>query len=100
MNSPESPIFLKSKLAFGLFQAQKHIREKDEVILVEGYFDVLALHAAGFENVVATCGTSLTPDHLHAVQSLRQAGHRSFSMAIRRGSPPPSARWKSVSITV
>jgi DNA primase len=64
MNSPESPIFQKSKLAFGLFQAQKHIREKDELILVEGYFDVLALHAAGFENVVATCGTSLTPDHL------------------------------------
>jgi DNA primase len=64
MNSPESSVFQKSRLAFGLFQAQKHIREKDEVILVEGYFDVLALHAAGFENVVATCGTSLTPDHL------------------------------------
>lgn len=64
MNSPESPVFQKSKLAFGLFQAQKHIREKDELILVEGYFDVLALHAAGFENVVATCGTSLTPEHL------------------------------------
>jgi DNA primase len=64
MNSPESPVFQKGKLAFGLFQAQKHIREKDELILVEGYFDVLALHAAGFENVVATCGTSITPDHL------------------------------------
>jgi DNA primase len=64
MNSPESPIFQKSKLAFGLFQAQKHVRETDELILVEGYFDVIALHAAGFENVVATCGTSLTPDHL------------------------------------
>ncbi len=65
MNSPESPLFQKSKLVFGLYQAQKHIREKDEVILVEGYFDVAALHAAGFRNVVATCGTSLTPDHLH-----------------------------------
>lgn len=64
MNSPESPVFQKSKLAFGLFQAQKHVRESDELILVEGYFDVLALHAAGFENVVATCGTSLTPEHL------------------------------------
>ncbi len=64
MNSPESFTYQKSKLAFGLFQAQKHIREKDEVILVEGYFDVLALHAAGFENVVATCGTALTSDHL------------------------------------
>ncbi len=64
LNSSESLLFLKSKLAYGMFQAQKHIREKDEVILVEGYFDVLALHAAGFQNVVATCGTSLTEDHL------------------------------------
>ncbi len=64
MNSPESPIFQKSKLVFGLYQAQKHIREVDEVIIVEGYFDVVALHAGGFRNVVATCGTSLTPEHL------------------------------------
>lgn len=64
LNSPESPIFHKGKLAFGLYQAQKYIREKDEVILVEGYFDVMALHAAGFRNAVATCGTALTPDHL------------------------------------
>jgi DNA primase len=64
MNSVESPIFHKSKIAYGMYQAQKHIREKDEVILVEGYFDVIALHAAGFQNVVATCGTALTADHL------------------------------------
>jgi DNA primase len=64
LNSSESMLFLKSKLAYGMFQAQKHIREKDEVILVEGYFDVLALHAGGFQNAVATCGTSLTEDHL------------------------------------
>jgi DNA primase len=64
LNSSESLLFQKSKIAYGLFQAQKHIREKDEVILVEGYFDVLALHAAGFQNAVATCGTSLTEDHL------------------------------------
>ena len=64
LNSQESFLFHKSKVAFGMFQAQKHLREKRELILVEGYFDVIALHAAGFENVVATCGTSLTPDHL------------------------------------
>ncbi len=64
LNSPESFIFQKSKLVYGLYQAQKHIREKDEVLLVEGYFDVLALHAAGFPNAVASCGTSLTPEHL------------------------------------
>jgi len=64
LNSSESQLFLKSKIAYGLFQAQKHIREKDEVILVEGYFDVLALHAGGFQNAVATCGTALTEDHI------------------------------------
>lgn len=64
LNSSESMVFQKSKLAFGLYQAQRYIREMDEVILVEGYFDVLAMHGAGFKNAVATCGTSLTPDHL------------------------------------
>jgi len=64
LNSPESPLFQKSKLAFGLYQAQKHIRELDHVILVEGYFDVLALNAAGFQNGVASCGTALSQEHL------------------------------------
>lgn len=68
LNSSESQLFQKSKLLYGLFQAQKHIREKDEVILVEGYFDVLALHQGGFTNVVATCGTSLTPEHLNLLK--------------------------------
>jgi DNA primase len=68
LNSPDSPVFQKSKLAFGLFQAQKHIREADETILVEGYFDVLALHEAGFENTVAVCGTSLTREHIRIFQ--------------------------------
>ncbi len=64
LNSPDSLLFQKNRLVFGLYQAQKHIREKDEVILVEGYFDVLALHAAGFQNAVAVCGTALSPEHL------------------------------------
>lgn len=64
LNSPESMLFYKNKLLFGLYQAQKHIRERDVAIIVEGYFDVTAMHAAGFTNAVATCGTSLTPDHL------------------------------------
>ncbi|MBI2712205.1 MAG: DNA primase [Bdellovibrio sp.] len=64
LNSPESIVFHKSRLIFGLYQAQKFVRELDQVILVEGYFDVLAMHCAGFQNVVSTCGTALTPDHL------------------------------------
>lgn len=70
LNSSESLVFHKSKLLYGLFQAQKHIREKEEVILVEGYFDVLALYAAGIKNVVATCGTSLTHEHLDILKKL------------------------------
>ncbi|MDR3607937.1 MAG: DNA primase [Oligoflexia bacterium] len=64
LNSRESFLFKKSEIAYGLFQAQKHVREHDEIIIVEGYFDVIALHTAGFQNVVATCGTSLTAKHL------------------------------------
>lgn len=64
LNSRESAWFHKSKVLFGLFQAQKHIREQDAAILVEGYFDVVALHRAGFQNAVATCGTAMTADHL------------------------------------
>jgi DNA primase len=70
LNSSESFVFRKSKVAYGLFQAQKHIREQDEIILVEGYFDVLGLHAGGFENAVATCGTALTIDHLNIFKRL------------------------------
>jgi DNA primase len=70
LNSSDSLIFQKSKLAFGLYQAQKYIREQDEIILVEGYFDVLVMWAAGFRNVVATCGTSLTLDHLSLFKRL------------------------------
>ena len=70
LNSSESFVFRKSKVAYGLFQAQKHIREQDEILLVEGYFDVLGLHAGGFENAVATCGTALTVDHLQIFKRL------------------------------
>jgi DNA primase len=70
LNSSESFVFKKGKVAYGLYQAQKHIRETDEIILVEGYFDVLGLHAGGFENAVATCGTALTLDHIHAFRRI------------------------------
>lgn len=68
LNSPDSFIFKKGKLLFGLYQAKKYIREQNQVIFVEGFFDVLALHRAGMKNVVATCGTSLTVDHLRLVK--------------------------------
>ncbi len=63
INSPESPIYHKGRVLYGFSQARETMRKSDEVIVVEGYFDLLALHRAGFANVVATCGTALTEDH-------------------------------------
>lgn len=63
INSPESPIYHKGRILFGLYQARQAMRQSGEVLLVEGYFDQLALYRVGFPQVVATCGTALTVDH-------------------------------------
>jgi DNA primase len=63
LNSPQSDIFDKSRLLFGLYQAEKAIREKDFAILVEGYFDQITLYQYGFQNTVATLGTAFTEFH-------------------------------------
>ena len=63
INSPESPIYHKGRVLFGFYQARQTMRQSGEVILVEGYFDQLALFRAGFPQAVATCGTALTGDH-------------------------------------
>jgi DNA primase len=60
INSPESPIYTKGEHLFGLYQARQAIRQKDEAVLVEGNFDVVALHARGIQNVVAPLGTAFT----------------------------------------
>ncbi|MDP8305258.1 MAG: DNA primase [Candidatus Chlorobium antarcticum] len=60
LNSPESPLFEKSKLLYGLHAAKQEIRRSETAILVEGYMDVIALHQAGLQSAVASCGTSLT----------------------------------------
>lgn len=63
INSPESPVYHKSATLYGLYQARDAMRHSNEAIVVEGYFDVLALHRAGFSQAVATCGTALTVEH-------------------------------------
>jgi len=63
INSPESPLYHKSAVMFGLDMALPAIRTENSVIIVEGYFDHLALYRAGIRNVVATCGTALTTTH-------------------------------------
>jgi len=68
INSPESPIYHKGQVLFGLYQARQAMRRSGEVLLVEGYFDQLALYRAGFPQVVATCGTALTLDHVRLLK--------------------------------
>jgi len=68
INSPETDIYLKSKVLYGAYQARKAIREKDECILVEGYTDVISLHQAGIENVVASSGTALTVEQIGLIK--------------------------------
>lgn len=67
VNSPESDIYHKSNVLYGLYHAKKAIREFDNCYLVEGYADVLAVHQAGIENVVASSGTSLTTEQIRLI---------------------------------
>jgi len=68
LNSPETPVFTKGRLLYGLDRARKAIRLADQVVIVEGYLDVIALHQAGFENVVSPMGTALTEEQLHLLK--------------------------------
>ncbi len=63
INSPETEVYHKGQVLYGLYQARDAMRHSNEALVVEGYFDVLALHRAGFAEAVATCGTALTADH-------------------------------------
>jgi DNA primase len=67
VNSPESPIYHKSDVLYGMFQAKQAIRQEDVCYLVEGYLDVLSLHQGGIENVVASSGTSLTENQIKLI---------------------------------
>lgn len=64
LNSPQGPLFDKSRLLYGLDAARRAIRETETAVIVEGYMDVLQAHQAGFSNVVAQMGTALTEDQL------------------------------------
>ena len=68
INTPENEIYIKSKILYGSWFARQAIDKADECLLVEGYTDVVSLHQAGIENVVASGGTSLTPDQLRLVR--------------------------------
>jgi DNA primase len=88
MNSPETPLFSKSRLLYGLDRARKPIRTANQAVIVEGYLDVIALHQAGFENVVSPMGTSLTEDQLRLLKK--------FSRRIVLALDPDAAGQKAV----
>ena len=68
INTPENEIYVKSKILYGSYFARQAIDKADECLLVEGYTDVVSLHQAGIENVVASGGTSLTQDQLRLIK--------------------------------
>jgi DNA primase len=70
LNSSETPLFNKSAAIFGLYQAARAIQKEGLAVVTEGYTDVIACHQAGFENVVATLGTALTPAHAGLLRRL------------------------------
>lgn len=88
LNSPETPIFSKGRLLYGLDRARKPIRAADQAVIVEGYLDVIALHQAGYENVVSPMGTALTEDQLRLLKR--------FTRRIVLALDPDSAGQKAV----
>lgn len=99
LNSPESASFRKSETLYGLYEARHAARNSDRLIVVEGYFDVLQLVQAGFDNVVATMGTALTSAHARLVRRFvrecvvlfdgdaagQRAAERAFGICVEAG---------------
>lgn len=78
VNSPENPVYHKSSTLFGLDRARKHIKDQDAVVLVEGNFDVVMAQEAGLSNVIATCGTALTEEHMRLLKRITSNFYLSF----------------------
>ncbi len=72
LNSPESDVYHKSKILYGIYQAKNAIRQTDNCFLVEGYMDVVSLYQAGVHNVVASSGTSLTREQIQLIRRFTQ----------------------------
>lgn len=74
LNTPETPIFKKSRLLYGIDRARRDIAREREVVVVEGYTDVMACHLSGVVTAVATCGTSFGSDHVKVLRRLLHSG--------------------------
>lgn len=104
LNSPETPVFLKKRLLYGLSEAREPIRRRERVIVVEGYFDHLALLMADMEEAVATMGTALTPEQAEKLRRLSPHivlcydGDSAGRAAVRGALPHLLAQGLSVSV--
>jgi DNA primase len=78
LNSPETPLYKKSRVLYGVPQARADIVRAGEVLICEGYTDVMALHQAGFGNAVATCGTAVGLEHLKLISRYAQRAVLAF----------------------
>lgn len=78
LNSPETPVYSKSRSLYGLDRARQKCREMKAVYVVEGYFDLLSMHQFGIENTVATLGTSLTDDHVRILKGFVGEGGKAI----------------------
>ncbi|PID76319.1 MAG: DNA primase, partial [Deltaproteobacteria bacterium] len=74
MNSPESPVYNKSRLLLGLYQAKEPIRQREQAILVEGNFDLVSLAVHGIDNVVAPLGTAVTREQIRLLKKFAEEG--------------------------
>ncbi|MBC7754852.1 MAG: DNA primase [Moraxellaceae bacterium] len=102
LNSPETVVFSKSKVLYGLAQTAKYIRSEDCVIIVEGYMDLVSLYQAGLKNVAASMGTALTAEHAKLIKRMtnnvvvlfdgdeagQMAAERSLSILLSQGLYP------------
>lgn len=90
LNTPETPLYKKSQVLYGLDRAKKAISTKRQVVVVEGYTDVMACHLAGIDTAVATCGTAFGEDHIRMIRRLLgdvadSAAGVAFSASLSRG---------------
>ncbi|HSG25017.1 MAG TPA: DNA primase [Anaerolineales bacterium] len=94
LNSPQTALFDKSNLLYGLDKARKHIRDKDQVIIVEGYLDVIAPYQAGYSNLVSPMGTALTEEQLRQLKRLT----RKFILALDADAAGASATMRGLQV--
>ncbi|HUP30422.1 MAG TPA: DNA primase, partial [Usitatibacter sp.] len=96
LNSPETPLFEKGRELYGLYQARRAIRDANQVLVVEGYMDVVALAQNGVENAVATLGTATTP--MHVAKLLKMADNVVF--CFDGDSAGRKAAWRALEISL